>query len=111
MATKVFQSLRHQFAKGSTRNYAHAGSHEEHVATARRWKLMTYFLVPPALLATWYNAFYISEHHQRPEYIEYDHLRIRTKAFPWGDGNHTLFHNPEMNAVPGVGYEADPPHH
>jgi len=47
---------------------------------ARRWKLMTYFLVPPALLATWYNAFYISEHHQRPEYIEYDHLRIRTKV-------------------------------
>jgi len=35
MATKVFQSLRHQFAKGSTRNYAHAGSHEEHVATGK----------------------------------------------------------------------------
>ena len=78
---------------------------------ARLWKYLTYFAVPPALVATYYHAFYVSEHHQRPEYIAYDHLRIRTKPFPWGDGNHTLFHNPEMNAIPGVGYEKDPPHH
>lgn len=44
------------------------------------WKMATIFGVPPALIATYYHAFYISEHHQRPEYKEYDHIRIRSKV-------------------------------
>ncbi|KAK9887858.1 hypothetical protein WA026_000166 [Henosepilachna vigintioctopunctata] len=42
--------------------------------------------------------------YQRPPFVKYSYLYLRSKRFPWGDGNKSLFHNKEKNALP-EGYE------
>ena len=49
---------------------------------------------------TWpWQAFFIAEHPHPEEFQAFDHLRIRRKAFPWGDGQHSLFHTDEANVL------------
>ncbi|XP_043957426.1 cytochrome c oxidase subunit 6A, mitochondrial [Gambusia affinis] len=82
-----------------------AASHSSHEGGARSWKILTIVLAFPGVGVCMANAFMKGqEHHAQPEFVPYSHLRIRTKRFPWGDGNHTLFHNSHANALPG-GYE------
>ena len=42
------------------------------------------------------------DHTLKPDLVEI--VRIRTKKFPWGDGDKSLFHNKKLNALPD-GYE------
>jgi len=66
------------------------------------WRKVFFFVAGPVILLGNINAFVLAdpEEMEPPPFVEYDHLRIRTKKFPWGDGNHSLIHNPHTNALP-----------
>lgn len=70
------------------------------------WKKAFYFAAVPIMILGHVNAFGLGEHEPRPEFKEYDHMRTRTKAFPWGDGDHSFIHNSHVNAVT-AGYETE----
>merc|ERR1711893_122940 len=98
------QARRYASAAGSS---ATAGGHG---GGARLWKILSFTVAVPGVALCWINSdLKEKEHHehfQRPEFVAYDHLRLRSKGFPWGDGNHSLFHNKEVNALP-EGYEEE----
>ncbi|XP_014240102.1 cytochrome c oxidase subunit 6A2, mitochondrial-like [Cimex lectularius] len=101
--TSVRHSKEIEFASATAGG--HGGGH-------KFWKKLTFFVAFPACALCMLSCYL--EHqkgdHSRTEYFKYEHLRIRTKKYPWGDGNHTLFHNPQKNALPD-GYEEEEVHH
>ncbi|XP_055681790.1 cytochrome c oxidase subunit 6A, mitochondrial [Lutzomyia longipalpis] len=85
----------------------------EHSGGWKLWKRLSFFVAIPAVGLCMLNAYlgHQKDHGKpRPEFVKYEHLRMRSKRFPWGDGNHSLFHNPHTNALPD-GYETEDPHH
>lgn len=75
------------------------------------WRYISLFVAIPGVGLCAYNAYQKEQTHEthlkehgRPEFVPYPHLRMRNKLFPWGDGNHSLFHNPHSNVLPD-GYE------
>ncbi|KAM3864106.1 cytochrome c oxidase subunit 6A2, mitochondrial [Diretmus argenteus] len=87
-----------------------AASHSSHEGGARTWKILSFVLACPGVAVCIVNAYLKAQahSHDQPDFVKYPHLRIRTKRFPWGDGNHSLFHNSHTNALPG-GFEGS--HH
>jgi len=78
---------------------AHAAS------TSDLWRKLSIYVVIPALILGSINAWNLwTEHwehweHMPPleERVEYPYQNIRSKNYPWGDGDKTLFWNPETN--------------
>ncbi|KAK8384334.1 hypothetical protein O3P69_009251 [Scylla paramamosain] len=96
-------SLARRTISTSLRNYAASGAAHGHEGGTKQWKMVSLLVAMPAIALCMFNAF-SGDHDHPPEFVPYEHLRLRTKRFPWGDGNKSLFHNPHVNALPD-GYE------
>jgi cytochrome c oxidase subunit 6a len=69
------------------------------------WRNLFFLFGIPAILLVNANIMFFEEHHpKRADFAPYEYMRKRSKRFPWGDGNHSLFHNEYYNALP-EGYE------
>jgi len=104
----AFNAFRRQLLASATRRYsssAHGAVAEDAAGSAKTWKYLSLLVACPGVAFCMLNAYKgEKEHwahleHHPPEFVAYSHLRIRTKPFPWGDGNHSLFHG-KTNALP-----------
>ncbi|CAG2179405.1 unnamed protein product [Oppiella nova] len=81
-----------------------AGGHAGHQPNPGLWQKVFLLVCIPAIGLSGLNTYLVEkEHHEhfhRPEFKPYEYMRIRTKPFPWGDGQRTLFHNPKVNPLP-----------
>lgn len=72
------------------------------------WKKLFFFVACPAIVICTIHTFIAEmehrEHWRRPPYVPYEFRNVRIKKFPWGDGNHSLFHHKVFNPLP-TGYE------
>ncbi len=104
--SRILAQGAHNFnAQRSMSAAAHEGSY-------KLWKKMFFFGAISVILLGHVNAFLMVDPNQaeRSQFAPYDYLRIRTKKFPWGDGNHSFILNPHVNALPD-GYEESGHHH
>merc|ERR1712142_28209 len=88
----------------AVRNQSSAGATAAHDGGVKQWKLLSLLVALPAVGLCMANAIMTAGDHGRPEFIAYEHMRLRNKRFPWGDGQKSIFHNPHVNALPD-GYE------
>ncbi|XP_060786628.1 cytochrome c oxidase subunit 6A, mitochondrial [Neoarius graeffei] len=101
---RLSRTLLRSVSAAQTRQLSAAAAHGEQ--GVKTWKLLTFLVALPGVGVCMLNAFLKAQNHShdQPEFIPYTHLRIRSKRFPWGDGNKSLFHNSHVNPLPD-GYE------
>ncbi|KAI0385006.1 mitochondrial cytochrome c oxidase subunit VIa [Hypomontagnella monticulosa] len=105
--TPVFRSaLQRRLASTENAFVKERQAVKEHAAaTTELWRKISIYAVVPCLILAAVNAYNLwNEHwehwsHMPPleERVEYPYQNIRTKNFPWGDGDKTLFWNDTVN--------------
>lgn len=92
------------FGRVAMRRLMSSESHAEHKPNPEFWKKVFLYVACPAIALAGLNTYFLEmehyEHYHRPEFVPYEYLRIRNRRLPWGDGNHSLFHNPKTNPLP-----------
>ncbi|KAI0886229.1 mitochondrial cytochrome c oxidase subunit VIa [Annulohypoxylon maeteangense] len=104
-------TLQRRFASTETKTTENAFVKERQAvkdhasATTELWRKISIYAVIPALILAGVNAYNLwNEHwehwsHMPPleERVEYSYQNIRSRNFPWGDGDKTLFWNKNVN--------------
>ncbi|GJQ80918.1 hypothetical protein Trydic_g4735 [Trypoxylus dichotomus] len=108
MAAIVNHSVRRYLqttvARGAARIEGPSAVSGGHDGGYKVWRNLSFFVAFPAIALCGLNCYISHEHNEQPEFVKYEYLALRTKRFPWGNGNRSLFHNPHANALP-EGYE------
>ncbi|KAH8371756.1 hypothetical protein KR093_008782 [Drosophila rubida] len=73
------------------------------------WKRVTFLVATPVVGLCMINAYRSIEEEKkekdlRQPFVKYEYMYRRNKRFPWGNGERSLFHNPDTNAL-ADGYE------
>ncbi|KAJ2946461.1 hypothetical protein O0L34_g12504 [Tuta absoluta] len=78
--------------------------------TFKRYKYMFLFFMLPLIILQFLRSCG-EEQHAKPVCRNYEYMRRRTKRFPWGDGDKSLFHNDHVNSLSSeCSDEVAPPH-
>eukprot|EP00241_Pyramimonas_parkeae_P008816 CAMPEP_0114249828 /NCGR_PEP_ID=MMETSP0058-20121206/14365_1 /TAXON_ID=36894 /ORGANISM="Pyramimonas parkeae, CCMP726" /LENGTH=99 /DNA_ID=CAMNT_0001363429 /DNA_START=77 /DNA_END=376 /DNA_ORIENTATION=- len=71
------------------RNMSGGGSIEDEVREYEKWRTVTYIAIPACGA---FGAYIVANHHEHGDHrVNYDHLKIRNKRFPWPNGDCQLF--------------------
>ncbi|SPC60902.1 related to COX13 - cytochrome-c oxidase chain VIa [Ustilago sp. UG-2017b] len=98
-------------AAGENEFVAERVHHKEHAGkSADLWRKVSMYVCIPASIVLGVYIYGIEKHHydhmvheyhengnQPPERTFYEYNNIRKKAFPWGDGSKSFFHNEKIN--------------
>ena len=76
---------------------SHVKDEQDHQKAAALWKNLSLYVALPSCVLVGINTYLAEkehrEHYKRPEFINYDHMRIINAPFPWGDGKHSALFN------------------
>ncbi|KAL1973716.1 hypothetical protein VTN31DRAFT_5276 [Thermomyces dupontii] len=102
---RLYSTERPAWAADNAFNREREAVKQHAASTSELWRKLSIYVVIPALVLAGTNAYNLwNEHwehwnHLPPleERVEYPYQNIRTKNFPWGDGDKTAFWNDKVN--------------